>query len=102
MATAALGHSKAKVEKRIERSACMFRQALGIRHRKECDITFPWIRNLIKTHQIEIDPRISHSFLVQNRNSLAWVLPSLSPCPTLPTQAAGLDSATPGDLCGSN
>ena len=45
----------------------------------------------LETHHIETQLEISLSFPVENRNSLAWVLPTLSACPTYTGRRARLD-----------
>ena len=44
----------------------------------------------VEPHQIETCLGIFLSFPVENRNSLAWVLPTLSPCPTYSVSQARL------------
>ena len=46
-----------------------------------------------ETHQIETHLGICLSFPVENRNQLAWVLPTLSPCPTNTGRRAELGKA---------
>ena len=50
-------------------------------------------RDELESHQIETQLGISLSFPVENRNLLAWVLPTLSACPTYTGRRARLGRA---------